>query len=342
VANAAGIALLEVFEADVQRSAIMPMAIVSRPDDVTTVDAGQPVRLGVVAVGKPAPTFRWRKGTTPIPGANSPVLTFNPAQVADAGIYTLEIANGVAADLTVSATLGVNPANNATQSTTGPLPNAGGTVTIVNTLHHVGAPSSAGWAIALPPGWSLAGDTATAAVIKPAPGASGTLTWSWNTPASSPLSFSYTLNVPAGETTSRYLAANASVNGGAVGTAPGILQVFAGSALHAADTSYDSRISLLELTRVIELYNTRNGTARTGCYRVDVGGEDGFAPEPARANTAAIALAQYHAGDSNRDGKFSLLELTRVIELYNYRSGTTRTGQYRVQAGTEDGFAPGP
>jgi hypothetical protein len=33
---------------------------------------------------------------------------------------------------------------------------------------------------------------------------------------------------------------------------------------------------------------------------------------------------------------------TRVIELYNVRSGTTRTGAYHVQAGTEDGFAPGP
>lgn len=31
-----------------------------------------------------------------------------------------------------------------------------------------------------------------------------------------------------------------------------------------------------------------------------------------------------------------------MIELYNYRSGTTRTGQYKAQAGTEDGFAPGP
>jgi len=35
------------------------------------------------------------------------------------------------------------------------------------------------------------------------------------------------------------------------------------------------------------------------------------------------------------------LELTHVIELYNYRSGTSRTGQYHVPAGAEDGFAPG-
>jgi hypothetical protein len=36
------------------------------------------------------------------------------------------------------------------------------------------------------------------------------------------------------------------------------------------------------------------------------------------------------------------LELTRVIELYNYRSGSTRTGAYHLEVGTEDGFALGP
>jgi formylglycine-generating enzyme required for sulfatase activity len=49
-----------------------------------------------------------------------------------------------------------------------------------------------------------------------------------------------------------------------------------------------------------------------------------------------------HSSDANRDGRIGLLELTRVIELYNYRSGTTRTGAYHAQGGTEDGFAPGP
>jgi hypothetical protein len=34
--------------------------------------------------------------------------------------------------------------------------------------------------------------------------------------------------------------------------------------------------------------------------------------------------------------------MTRVIELYNTRTGTTRNGQYKLQPGTEDGFAPNP
>ena len=61
----------------------------------------------------------------------------------------------------------------------------------------------------------------------------------------------------------------------------------------------------------------------------------------ARTSNATVTLALYHSADEDRNGEHSLLELTRVIELFNYRSGTTRTGQYHVQAGTEDGFEPG-
>jgi len=77
--------------------------------------------------------------------------------------------------------------------------------------------------------------------------------------------------------------------------------------------------------------------------------EDGFATDPGRSNTAVVTLSRYHSADTMGtttgtppDGKINLGELLRVIELYNYRSGTTRTGQYHVLAGTEDGFTPGP
>ena len=52
-------------------------------------------------------------------------------------------------------------------------------------------------------------------------------------------------------------------------------------------------------------------------------------------------FASRATADRGRNFRINLLELTRVIELYHYRSGTVRTGQYHVQAGTEDGFAPG-
>jgi hypothetical protein len=112
---------------------------------------------------------------------------------------------------------------------------------------------------------------------------------------------------------------------------------------HSADYNpADGAIDLGELLRLIQLYNTRNGTLRTGAYAVSAAGEDGFAPDSARSNSAVVTLGKYHTADSNRDGKLNLLELTRVIELFNYRTGTVRTGQYRQQSDTEDGFAPGP
>lgn len=111
---------------------------------------------------------------------------------------------------------------------------------------------------------------------------------------------------------------------------------------HSADTSpADGAINLVELTRVLELYNTRNGTLRTGRYAPATGTVDGFAPEPT-ASGGVVVLTRYHSADTNQDGRLSLIEITRVIELFNTRSGTTRTGAYRVLAGSEDGFAPGP
>jgi hypothetical protein len=144
-----------------------------------------------------------------------------------------------------------------------------------------------------------------------------------------------------------YVASSAAPTGAASGLVRTEVFLLPGGTvdalIHTADLDRDGRLALLELTRVIELYNTRNGTTRTGSYAVaTTASEDGFAPDATRTSTATVALARHHSADSNRDGKINLTELTRVIELYNYRSGTTRTGQYKIQPGTEDGFAPGP
>ncbi len=113
---------------------------------------------------------------------------------------------------------------------------------------------------------------------------------------------------------------------------------------HLADAlPIDGQISQAELLRVIEIYNVRHGTVRTGRYAVASGvSTDGFAVDPATPNITGAALARYHTADTNRDGKISLTELSRVIELYNTRVGAIRTGHYHAQSGTEDGFAPGP
>ena len=94
------------------------------------------------------------------------------------------------------------------------------------------------------------------------------------------MTFSYTLNVPAGQTGAAELVALAGVRGGVTQQFlaqqdPLVLPPISG---HLADTDRDGRIGLLELTRVIELFNHRSGTVRTGQYRVQPGTEDGFSP----------------------------------------------------------------
>jgi hypothetical protein len=106
---------------------------------------------------------------------------------------------------------------------------------------------------------------------------------------------------------------------------------------HSADSNADTKISLLELTRVIELYNASVSGVRSGLYHTQSGTEDLYTTGPGTIS------AGYHSADSNNDGRISLLELTRVIEIYNYRSNSgIRTGEYHPQIGTEDGFAPAP
>lgn len=114
------------------------------------------------------------------------------------------------------------------------------------------------------------------------------------------------------------------------------------NSFHDADTDRDMSIGLSELLRVIELYNTRLGTSRTGCYGVADGTADGFEPDSETPAGTTPELSRYHSGDSDRNAEISLSELLRVIEIYNYREGTSRTGQYRLDPTSVDGFAPGP
>ncbi|GAB5560226.1 MAG: hypothetical protein SynsKO_18730 [Synoicihabitans sp.] len=109
---------------------------------------------------------------------------------------------------------------------------------------------------------------------------------------------------------------------------------------YTVDTDEDGRVSLQELLRVIELYNTRAGSSRTGRYTPAEDTPDGYAPDSSSAAGSPALFARYHGSDSDRDGTVSLGELLRVIEIYNTRAGTTRTGRYRLDATTVDGIAP--
>jgi hypothetical protein len=345
VGIASGIALLEIFEVDAQRASTAAPAVISPPESTALV-TGQALTLGVVTTGKPAPSFQWRKDGSPLTGETTSRFNVASVSAADAGGYDVAVTNLAGTVFSPVANVTISGGHSATQAQVGSGYVAGSTVTLTNTLTYTGTASSLGWQVTLPAGWSFASDGGSSGDVKPATGATETLEWAWTTVPASPVTFTYTVNVPAGETVARSLTAAGIVrSGGTVATVAATPSpvTIAPIVTHSCDTNRDFRFGLLELTRVIELYNTRNGTVRTGCYAVaTTPTEDGFVADPARAGSASVTLSRFHSADSGRDGKISLLELTRVIELYNYRAGTTRTGQYHVQAGTEDGYAPGP
>ena len=318
-----------------------------------SVAAGGTVSFAVTVVGTAPLNYQWRKNGTPISGATSATLTLSNVQTADTAAYTVVITNIAGSVTSEVATLGVIPAGtSATHAAVGTGYVAGNAVTITNTFTFTGGATSLAWRVLLPAGWSYVSGSGTQGEVKPDIGTLDLLEWAWTTPPTSPLTFTYTLNVPAGQTGPKELVAVAVLRQGAapielLATPDPLVIDRVGT--HSADTNRDFRISLVELTRVIELYNTRNGTTRTGAYRVQDGTEDGFAPETTRASGVAATLTKYHSADTRGatagttpEGSLSVFELTRVIELYNARNGTTRTGAYHAQIGTEDGFATGP
>lgn len=98
---------------------------------------------------------------------------------------------------------------------------------------------------------------------------------------------------------------------------------------------------------MIERFDARIGTVRIGrCAVATTATEDGFASDPVTAPSDTVPLPRYHSADTartaTRDGKIDLIELTCVIELYNTRVGTVRTGAYRAATDTEDGYESVP
>jgi ELWxxDGT repeat protein len=95
------------------------------------------------------------------------------------------------------------------------------------------------------------------------------------------------------------------------------------STRYDADTDGDNAISLSELLRVIQLYNT-------GAYHISPATEDGFAPGPGDQSGTP------HSSDYNpQDWRINLSELLRVIQFYTM-------GGYHAcpDEQTEDGFCP--
>lgn len=310
--------------------------------------AGTTVNFSVTATGNAPLLYQWLRDGVALAGQTANLLSLPAVTTAQSGVYTVSVTNPIGTALSDPAGLTVVPVGTAAThvQVNGLGYRAGEMVSVQNAFTFLGEAQSLGWEVLLPPGWAFVSASGNQGDIRPLTGETQVLSWAWSEPQPGPVQFTYVVRSPAGATGNQSLAALAILRQGGVPirllAQPDPLVLVPADSLHSADTDGNYRISLLELTRVIELYNTRNGSTRTGAYAVAAAvTEDGFAIDSARVPTAVVTLSRHHSADSNRDGKLGLLELTRVIEIYNYRSGSSRTGQYRVQLGTEDGFAPG-
>ena len=331
----------------------LPPAITTAPR-AQAVAAGGDITLSVAASGTAPLAFQWSKNGLAISGATAAALSLSNAQSTDAGNYAVTVSNAVGATASANAAVNVFPTLPfATHAIAVNGYRPGGTLTITNTLGYAGAISGLGWEVLIPSGWTFVSAGGNLGNVAPVVGTTGLVEWAWTAPPANPMNFSYTLAVPAGQTGEVQLVAHVIVRSATAPVSELLARpdplVVRRATYHTADTDSDFALSLFELTRVIELYNTRNGTVRTGAYRVDATGEDGFGADAARGGGSTATLAAYHSADTRgaisglpRDGMIDLFELTRVIELYNTRAGTVRTGAYHVQSGTEDGFAAGP
>lgn len=174
-------------------------SITLQPADAA-VEAGQPAAFRVDASGNPAPTYQWRKNGSAISGATAYAYAIAKTLAADAGSYSVVVTNSGGSVASAAASLTVSPASvAATHAVVGSGYVAGGTVTITNTITYTGAAKTMGWRVAIPFGWSYASGTNDGST-KPAAGTTKSLEWSWTTAPASPITFTYTLNVPAGAT----------------------------------------------------------------------------------------------------------------------------------------------
>ncbi|WP_221029575.1 immunoglobulin domain-containing protein [Actomonas aquatica] len=321
--------------------------ITTQPQDAVVL-VGDDVTLSVSATGGDPLTYQWRKDGTPIPGATSSTFELFAVTEDDLGDYDVVVTDPVDS-VTSNVALVVVAEVVATHSVREGAYVPGGTITIDVVVEYSAAVTSLQMPVLLPAevggeAWSYV--SGSGAQFFPGGEASLFASWSGGGLPQSAFDFSYTLNVPSAAAGDYELTAwfNIGVAGETLQdmVTPDPLMLTKMPATHSADSDANFELSLSELLRVIELYNTRLGTARTGRYVPAEGTEDGFASDPTTAAGTPPAFTTFHSADSNRDGELSLSELLRVIELYNTRDGTTRTGRYHVSPGTEDGFAAGP
>ena len=313
-----------------------------------TVEPGATTLFNVHVESDSPVSYQWKRNGADLFGQTAATLTLTNVGSQHVGLYTVVATNNAGSVTSQGGRLDLAPASSPALARHRLLGNgyeAGGTVTVIVRIAYSGSLSALGYQALLPAGWTFASDTTDNTASAPRANDEDLLEWAWTDAPSSPFEFRYVLNVPAEATTAAEISA--MVEARAAGELyqslanPEPLMIDPAASRHTADTDGDGRLGLSELLRVIELYNTRHGSSRTGRYETRSETVDGFAPDATQPATVASPLLRHHMADTDRDGHLSLSELLRVIELYNTRSGSTRTGAYHRSAGTADGFAPG-
>lgn len=187
----------------------------------------------------------------------------------------------------------------------------------------------------LPAGWtyaSLVGGTAPS--IVPNAGDSGAIDFAWfPLPVSYPVSFTFRVNIAADATGTSKLNGTASVLFDGVGQVDASAQTTipkqGTGPFHSADTDLSGTLSLSEMLRLIQFYNT--GGFHCADFPTDT--EDGYVP----GILGAKACNPHNSDYNPQDWRISLSELLRAIQFYNVLGYYSCPGD-----GTEDGWCPGP
>lgn len=255
---------------------------------------GDALHLGVEATSSAPATYQWRRNGEAIAGATQATLSFGALTAADTGFYDVVITNAfgsvTSTPVLVSVTGSVGGAITAGQAVVGHVYRPGGLVTVNATLVLSAPATDVAWQVLLPTGWSFeSADLNETADSAPITGDTVLAEWHWSSLAAGAHTFRYALRVPVGMSGLADLVAlvEGNVGGSVVNAlaAPDPLTLVDATRRHSADTNGDARIDLSELLRVIQLYNTRAGTVRTGAYHAANGTVDGF--ESGEETTAA-------------------------------------------------------